>query len=55
VTIIDIEGNKMAFFGASPVVQPALLSDPAADTAALATWAASINDYLINLGFMASA
>ena len=55
VTIIDIEGNKMGFFGASPVVQPALLSDPAADTAALATWAASINDYLINLGFMASA
>ena len=34
--------------------QQALLADPA-DEAALVTWAASINDYLINLGLMASA
>jgi len=55
LTIATGATQKVGFFGATPVVRQAHLADPAANAAALATWAASINLYLERFGLNATS
>ena len=45
--------QKLGFYNAAPIVQPAKLNDPA-DAAGVLAWAANINALLKNLGLMAN-
>jgi hypothetical protein len=51
--VLDVTG--FGIFGATPVAQQAHLADPAANAAALATWAAAINDRLEAFGWQATS
>lgn len=55
--VVNHNGSALTlgFFGATPVVRAAHLADPAADAAALATWAAAINVILENYGLKATS
>lgn len=57
-TMIQLAGNNMGFYGASPVLQPSLVSDPAGggtQDAEARTAIVAIIDAIVSVGLMASA
>ncbi len=52
---LGYSGDDVSIMGVTPVGQYTHLADPAADTSALATWAANINTRLEGLGLNAAA